>query len=353
MPIIEVQNLTKSYGERTALRNVDLRVDREDFFVVVGPSGAGKTTLLRLLDLLEEPTSGHVFFDGTDTACPEKEKVVLRREIGMVFQRVNMLNTSVYENVAYPLRIRGVRDKIAERVDEVLELVGLRGFEKRKAVTLSGGEMQRVSLAQSLIFDPELLLLDEPTANLDPRNVNIIEGIVSKVNRELRVTVVMATHDIAQTENLASKVAVLREGALAEVGNAKEIFRRPSEFLATFTEPWNVFRGQVHSVQDGLALVDLGDNVRIETATRKRGKVTVFIRPEEITLSASPIQSSARNTLQGRVTEILDLNQQVQLKVDVGKEFAVIITKKSFQDMRLNLESQLYLNFKASSVHVL
>lgn len=353
MPIIDVQNLTKSYDERTALRNVDLKVDREDFFIVVGPSGAGKTTLLRLLDLLEEPTSGRVFFDGMDTARPEKDKVLLRRQIGMVFQQVNMLNTSVYENVAYPLRIRGVKDKVAEKVDEVLELVGLRGFEKRKALTLSGGEMQRISLAQSLIFDPKLLLLDEPTANLDPRNVNIIEGIVSKVNRDRRVTVVMATHDIAQAMNLASKVAVLREGTIAEVGYAREIFRKPSEFLATFTELWNVFRGEVNSVEDGLALIDLGSNVRVEAATQKKGKVTVFIRPEEIILSLSPIQSSARNMLKGTVTEILNLNEQVQLKVDAGMEFTVIITKKSFQNMKLNLESQIYLNFKASSVHVI
>ncbi len=353
MPIIDVQNLTKSYDERTALRNVDLKVDREDIFIVVGPSGAGKTTLLRLLDLLEEPTSGRVFFDGMDTARPEKDKVLLRRQIGMVFQQVNMLNTSVYENVAYPLRIRGVKDKVAEKVDEVLELVGLRGFEKRKALTLSGGEMQRISLAQSLIFDPKLLLLDEPTANLDPRNVNIIEGIVSKVNRDRRVTVVMATHDIAQAMNLASKVAVLREGTIAEVGYAREIFRKPSEFLATFTELWNVFRGEVNSVEDGLALIDLGSNVRVEAATQKKGKVTVFIRPEEIILSLSPIQSSARNMLKGTVTEILNLNEQVRLKVDAGMEFTVIITKKSFQNMKLNLESQIYLNFKASSVHVI
>jgi len=353
MPIIDVQNLTKSYGERTTLRNVDLKVDREDFFIVVGPSGAGKTTLLRLLDLLEEPTSGRVFFDGVDTARPEKDKVLLRRQIGMVFQQVNMLNTSVYENVAYPLRIRGVKDKVAEKVDEVLELVGLRGFEKRKALTLSGGEMQRISLAQSLIFDPKLLLLDEPTANLDPRNVNIIEGIVSKVNRDQRVTVVMATHDIAQAMNLASKVAVLREGTIAEVGYAREIFRKPSEFLATFTELWNVFRGEVNSVEDGLALIELGSNVRVEAATQKKGKVTVFIRPEEIILSLSPIQSSARNMLKGTVTEILNLNEQVQLKVDAGLEFTVIITKKSFQNMKLNLESQIYLNFKASSVDVI
>src|SRR3972149_8367808 len=213
--------------------------------------------------------------------------------------------------------------------------------------------MQRISLAQSLIFDPKLLLLDEPTANLDPRNVNIIEGIVSKVNRDQRVTVVMATHDIAQAMNLASKVAVLREGTIAEVGYAREIFRKPSEFLATFTELWNVFRGEVNSVEDGLALIELGSNVRVEAATQKKGKVTVFIRPEEIILSLSPIQSSARNMLKGTVTAMLNLNEQVQLKVDAGLEFTVIITKKSFQNMKLNLESQIYLNFRWPSVDVI
>ncbi len=353
MPFIEIQNLTKQYGEKVALGNVGLKVERGDFFAIVGPSGAGKTTLLRLLDLLEEPSSGSIFLDGIDTSCSEKERLALRRQIGMVFQRSVMLNASVYDNVAYPLRIRGMKEKIVARVNEALNLVGLTGFEKRRAVTLSGGEAQRVSLAQALVFEPKVLLLDEPTANLDPRNVSIIEAIVSKVNREDGVTVVMATHNIAQAENSASKAAILREGSLVEAGDAGDMFGKPSEFLASFSQPWNVYSGLAEPLEEGLALVDLGNDLRIEAATQKKGKVTILIRPEEIILSTSPIQSSARNMLKGRVTEILDLNQQVQLKVNAGKEFTVIITKKSFKDMRLNLESSIYLNFKASSVRVL
>ncbi len=353
MTLIQVENLTKVYGEKIALRNIDLKIDRGDYFAVVGPSGAGKTTFLRLLDLLDEPSSGRILFDGIDTACPEEERLALRRKIGMVFQQNVMLNASVYENLAYPLRIRGMRNKIDARVNETLQLVGLTGFERRRALTLSGGEMQRVSLAQALVFEPSVLLLDEPTANLDPRNVSIIERIVSEVNRNEGATVVMATHDIAQAENTASKVAILREGSLVEAGDVGQVFSKPSEFLATFAGLWNAYPGDAVLVEDGLAVVDLGDDIRIEAATRKKGKVTVFIRPEDILLSTSPIQSSARNILKGIVTEIFDLDQLVQLKVNVGKEFAVVITKKSFKHLKLNLESQVYLTFKASSIRVL
>ncbi|MEM2776914.1 MAG: phosphate ABC transporter ATP-binding protein, partial [Candidatus Bathyarchaeia archaeon] len=193
MVFIETQDLTKKYGEKYALKNVNIKVEKGEFLTLLGPSGSGKTTLLKLLDFLEEPTSGKIIFDGVDTSCFRKEKLSLRRRIGMVFQQSVMFNTTVYNNVAYPLKIRGIKNGVTEKVKEALELVGLKGFEKRKALTLSGGEMQRVSLAQALVFDPELLLLDEPTANLDPRNTSIIEQVISKVNNERKVTVVMAT----------------------------------------------------------------------------------------------------------------------------------------------------------------
>lgn len=353
MALIEIENLTKTYGEAVALSNIGLRIEQGDFFAIVGPSGAGKTTLLRLLDLLEEPSSGRILFSGIDTASPDKDRLTLRRQIGMVFQRSVMFNTSVYQNVAYPLRIRGIENDIDRRVNEALELVGLEGFERRHALTLSGGEAQRVSLAQALVFQPKLLLLDEPTANLDPRNVSIIESIVTKINHQEQVTIVMATHNITQAEQIASKVAVLREGALAEVGDATEVLRKPSELLVSFAVSVNVYSGEAHPFEDGLALVDIGDNIRIEAATRKKGKVTVFIRPEEIILSTSPIKSSARNSLMGKVTGIVNLAERVQLKIDAGKEFVVIITKRSFQDLELNLDAEVYLNFKASSVRVL
>ncbi len=353
MVFIETQDLTKKYSEKVALKNVNIKIERGEFLALVGPSGSGKTTFLRLLDLLEEPSSGRIIFDGIDTACSEKEKLMLRRRIGMVFQQSIMFNTSVFNNVAYPLKIRGIKNNVTEKVRKALELVGLRGFEKRNALTLSGGEMQRVSLAQALVFDPELLLLDEPTANLDPKNTSIIEEVISKVNKESKVTVVMATHNLSQAERLALKMAIIYKGELVEVKDAKKAFMEPSDYLASFANICNVYSGHSYPSEDGVSLIDLGENVKIEALTQKSGNVTVFIKPEEIIVSTKPIQSSARNILKGKIIEITDLNNQVKIKVDAGKEFIAVLTKKSFKEMNLNLESQVYLSFKASSIRVI
>jgi tungstate transport system ATP-binding protein len=352
MLIVETRSLAKKFGEKIALRDINLRIERGDFFAVVGPSGSGKTTLLRLLDLLDEPSHGQMLFDGVDTASSERDRLALRRRIGIVFQQSVMFTASVFDNVAYPLKVRGANTDLLRKVSEILSLVGLTGFKERRATTLSGGEMQRVSLAQAMVFEPELLLLDEPTANLDPENTAIIEEIVSKINCERKVTVIMATHNMLQVEHLASTAAVLRQGELTEIGSVDDIFKKPSDFLASFARLQNVYSGQARPIDQGLVLVDLGNNVKIEVATQKTGNVMVFIRPEEIIVSTSPIVSSARNMLKGKVIEVLDLNRQVQIKVDAGKEFTAIVTRKSFEDMRLNLGSQVYLNFKASAVHV-
>jgi tungstate transport system ATP-binding protein len=330
-----------------------MKIDKGDLLAIVGPSGSGKTTLLRLLDLLEEPSKGQILFDGMDTACSENDRLRLRRRIGIVFQQSIMFNTSVYNNVAYPLRIRNETADLTRRIKEVLGLVRLTGFEERRATTLSGGEMQRVSLAQALVFEPELLLLDEPTANLDPKNATIIEQAVTRINRERKATVVMSTHNMLQAENLASKAAVLRKGELAEIGSVSEIFKKPSDFLAGFAKLQNVYSGRAKAIEPGLALVDIGRNVEIEVVTEREGDVTLFIRPEEIIVSSSPLQSSARNTLTGRVIEVVDLDRQVQIKVDVGREVTATVTRRSFEEMKLNLGSQVYLSFKASSVQLI
>ncbi|MEM4406816.1 MAG: ABC transporter ATP-binding protein, partial [Candidatus Methanomethylicaceae archaeon] len=159
MIAVEVLNVSKEYSGRVVLRNVTFKVREGEFFVLVGPNGSGKTTLLRILDLLEEPTSGKIFFDGEEVDY-YKDRVPLRRKIGMVFQQTVLFDMSVYDNVAYPLRIRGslLKDEIERRVMNVLEDVELRGFDRKNALTLSGGEAQRVALAQALVTEPRLLL---------------------------------------------------------------------------------------------------------------------------------------------------------------------------------------------------
>ena len=174
LPFLEIRALGKSYGKAEILKDIDLTMERGEVLVLIGPTGSGKTTLLRLVNLLEAPSLGCIRFKGqTVTAGPEKERLLARRSMAMVFQKPVMFKASVQENVSFGLKMRGRDDR--GKVREALAAVGLSGYEKRDANTLSGGEMQRIALARALVLEPELLLLDEPTANLDPKSAAAID----------------------------------------------------------------------------------------------------------------------------------------------------------------------------------
>jgi len=349
--LIELKGVTKRYGEITALDDVSLGVGEKEIFTVLGPNGSGKTTMLRIMASIDEPTSGEFFFGGEK--INDKNRGQARRRSTMVFQKTALFNTTVYKNVAYGLKLRGYsRKEIEEKVKEALSLVKLGGYEKRPAKKLSGGEQQRVSLARALALNTDLLLLDEPTANLDPKNVSIIEETISRVNREHDTTIVMATHNMFQAETLTARVALLLGGKIAQIGAPREIFRSPSESLASFARLENVFSGTSRVLEEGTSVIDVDGGMRIEAALRKSGKVTVFVRPEDIILSKKAVASSARNVFKGKIVEIADFGPVAKLKVDVGKEFVVQITKRSFVEMQLNVGSTVFLTFKASSVQL-
>jgi tungstate transport system ATP-binding protein len=355
MPFIEVQHLDKFYNNNHCLKDLNLNVESGEIYAVIGPSGAGKTTLLRLINLLDKPTRGKIFFDNIDTDCSSKMRLQLQRRMGMIFQQAVMFNMSVYGNIAYGLKLRGSnKNEIDKKVKNVLELVGLRGFEKRNALTLSVGEAQRVALARVIATEPELLLLDEPTADLDPKNVAIIEGVISHINREDKTTIIIVTHNMPQAERLAEKLALLNEGRLTEMGRTDEVFRRPSSgILASFIRFENIFSGKSSLTEDGTALIDIEGGIQIEAITKKKGHVVAFIRPEDILVSRVPITSSARNMFKGKITEILDANAMIRLKVNVGVEFTVLVTRKSFLEMGLNIDHPVFITFKASSVQII
>ena len=192
----------------------------------------------------------------------------------MVFQQTGVFNTSVFNNnVAYGLKVRGENGKnIEKKVREALKIVQLEGFESRNALKLSGGEAQRVALAQALVTEPELLLLDEPTADLDPRNVSIVEEALLWINREHKTTIIMATHNMFQAQNLAHRVAFLLDGKIEKVGTIEEIFDAPSRYLASFARLENVFSGISEIAEDGTSLVDIGDGVNIEAPSANQGR---------------------------------------------------------------------------------
>ncbi len=221
-------NLRVVYGRRTVLHVGRLTVNEGELFCVVGPSGAGKSTLLRILALLEPPTDGVLYFAGSPEPVRWPPPLEMRREVTMVFQRPLLLSRNVFDNVAYGLRARGVRNT-RQKVAEALELVGLTDLADAPARTLSGGEMQRVALARALVLQPAVLLLDEPTANLDPYNVSVIEDALGHLRLRNHTTIVLVTHNIFQARRLADRVMFLLDGECVETADAEAFFGTPED----------------------------------------------------------------------------------------------------------------------------
>jgi tungstate transport system ATP-binding protein len=226
--VYRLEKVSKAYGSREVLRVGSLEIQRGEIFGVVGPSGAGKSTLLRLLDFLELPTSGQLHFKDCYSSNGSRAPLDVRRRVTTVFQHPVLLNTSVYGNVAYGLKIRGDK-QLPRKVEGALEQVGLSDLAKEKARLLSGGEAQRVALARAMVIGPEVLLLDEPTANLDPYNVGLIEDIVADLNRERGTTMVLVTHNVFQAKRLAHRVALLLEGKVVEIAPVRDFFEAPRD----------------------------------------------------------------------------------------------------------------------------
>jgi len=223
-----LDNVVKSYGGREVLHVDSLEIRRGEVFGIVGPSGSGKSTLLRLLDFLEPPTAGQIHFQNHSVNGAGSVPLAIRRQVTTVFQKPVLMNTTVYDNVAYGIKIRGEKG-IESKVKEALAQVGLMEFASAPVRTLSGGEAQRVALARAMVVAPQVLLLDEPTANLDPYNVGLIEGIVADLNRRKGTTIVLVTHNVFQAKRLAHRVALLLEGKIIEVATTEQFFSSPSD----------------------------------------------------------------------------------------------------------------------------
>ena len=223
--LIQIENLRKVFGEKEVLRNIDLTILKGEIFAFIGPSGAGKTTLLRTLNFFEIPEKGNIIFKGMNS-----DIINIRRRMSLLFQTPAIFNNSVFENVAYGLKVRGIDKKIIDKkVGDALNIVGLPGMEKQNARTLSGGEAQRMAFARAIVYDPQILLLDEPTANLDPVNVMKIEEIIKRIRNERATTIVLATHNIPQVRRIADRVGILLNGELIEVNSKEGIFSKPKD----------------------------------------------------------------------------------------------------------------------------
>lgn len=346
--MLKLQGISKVYNEKKVLEDINLKVRGGETLGVIGPTGSGKTTLLKIIDLLEEPTTGRIIFDGTDVLNVPAFKV--RRRMGMVFQETPILKGTVHDNIIYGPRLRG-REPGEEEIKSVLELVGLVGYEDRDARGLSGGEKQRLALGRALINEPELLLLDEPTSNLDPISKKRIEEAIKELKGE--ITIIFTTHDLIQGQHLAERIAILNN-RIMQIGEPSRVFKRPANrFVAEFVGAKNIIGGEAKITRDKVTIIE-SDDLKIYSSRPAEGDVTAIIRPEDITVSWEPRDSSALNQLRGEVVGFEERGPLFQVLVECGDEiFTVYMTQKSFYDMKIGIGSSVWMEFKASAVHII
>ena len=358
--MIEITGLCRQVGERVLVKNINVTIPDGMIFGIIGPSGSGKTTLMRMIDLLDNPTSGTIVINGTTATRDKKQQLELRRKMGMVFQKPIVLSTTVFENVSYGLRFRGVKgDELKARVIEAIDLVGLSGYEDRYAPTLSGGEMQRVAIARSMVTRPEVLLLDEPTANLDPASTQKIEELIGTINARFGTTIIMSTHDLDQGQHIAHRIAVVIGGMITQAGTPEEVFHKPlNSEIAKFVGLENIIGGTVTKTEEGLAtILTHGKEVEAVSTEGVGSQVFISIHPDDITLHSGlgieKSKSSARNCIIGTVTVTTLSGPFVLVTLDCGFPLKVIVTRRSVEDIGIQPGKEMQACFKASAVHVM
>jgi putative spermidine/putrescine transport system ATP-binding protein len=298
---LQLRGLGKHYGSHQVLRDVDLDVGRGEFVTLLGPSGSGKTTTLNLVAGFVDPTRGSIRLDGEDLAGVPPN----RRGIGVVFQSYALFpHMTVHENVAFPLqqrRPRPDRATIDRRVAEALRLVRMEGFAQRMPDQLSGGQQQRVALARAVVFEPKLLLLDEPLGALDKRLREALQLELRRIHRELGVTIVFVTHDQDEALTLSDRIVVFRDGAIEQIGAPRELYRHPrTEFVATFLGDSNVLAG----TGDGSRMVVDGHPIRAEREV-PAGAAKVMVRPENVAVDARSPDDDGANAMRVDVTDVI------------------------------------------------
>jgi iron(III) transport system ATP-binding protein len=300
MSLLEVRNLTKRYGDFTALGDISLDIAEGEFVCFLGPSGCGKTTLLRAIAGLDPQTSGTIHQKGRDVSALPPAK----RDFGIVFQSYALFpNLNVTENVGYGLVSRRLnRADIVKRVDELLALVGLPDSGPKYPAQLSGGQQQRVALARALATSPGLLLLDEPLSALDARVRLRLRHEIKALQRRLGVTTIMVTHDQEEALTMADRIVVMNQGAIEQVGTPQEIYRHPATaFVADFVGSMNFLAGTLLA-PDKLKVAGLTFDCPLQDGLAPGGKVALCIRPEDVRVRDLP--ADVANRVAVEVTEL-------------------------------------------------
>ena len=353
---VDVQGAVKRYGDFTALKTISLAIEDNEFFTLLGPSGCGKTTLLRMIAGFEEVTEGAIRLFGEEIAALPPHK----RPVNTVFQNYALFpHMSVLENVGFGLEMRGKsKAEAAQRAGEVLEMVQLSAFAARKPAQLSGGQQQRVALARALAPEPKVLLLDEPLSALDLKLRKAMQVELKHLQRETGITFIFVTHDQEEALTMSDRIAVMSEGELQQMGDAREIYERPRNvFVADFIGETNLLDVTVGEVREGRATCHLEGGAEITcdavAEINPGARVHLSLRPERLTLSAAP---AAPESLKATVKETIfvgtDTNTVVTL--ESGPEFTVRASNSARGNARVFAPgAEVYVNMEQGAGRLL
>lgn len=314
---LALQNVTKEFGNFTAVKNVDLTVPHGTFVCLLGPSGCGKTTLMRMIAGLDLPTSGAIKLDSADITRVPTHK----RELGMVFQSLALFpHLTVGENIAYSLRIRGAaKEDQVKRVNELLSMIHLSGYADRPVAKLSGGQRQRVAIARALAISPKLFLLDEPLSALDAKLREAMQVELRQLQQRLGITTIVVTHDQREAMTMADTVVVMNSGEIRQAAAPVEIYRRPADtFVADFIGMTNLLDFSTDSA--GRANV-VGSTVEGLSIPGGLSKGILSVRPEDVHLTAP-----GGGAINGKVTFIRDLGGTIETFVEAGGKQIVAVS---------------------------
>ena len=355
-PIIEARGIEVHRGGAILIHVPSLLIHEGEILSLIGPNGAGKTTLLQTLSYLLKPFQGEILFKG-ERIDSNHSIFEYRRRLAMVFQEPLLFDASVFENVASGLKIRRMRRaEIRSRVMEHLERFGIGHLSDRSAKTLSGGEAQRTSLARAFAIRPEVLLLDEPFASLDPPTRESLIEDLERILRQTRTTTIFATHDRLEALRLSDRIAVMNDGKMLQIGSPEEVMNHPAnEFVASFVGVETILTGRVVRKNTGTFAVAIsGQEIEAVGEAHLGENVALCIRPENVTLSTHPSKetTSARNLFLGRIEKIISLGLYQKIQLDCGFPLIAYVTNHSLKELSLKEGKEVRASFKATAIHV-